>query len=172
MKPNVVHIVVEQIDQHQPIAVQDVLAAFIARTHLETNAHFITYLRGYWCCCKTKIISRFLKSDRWREATSPDSWSWDTRTRLQLFDKNGGRLVSRENDLLFLNIPSLICSYKCPWGCRKRRNSSHKFEQVAPQEPNSWPRRRTAVRKCRANGGSRHLSPGLQVKKTAGLSLR
>lgn len=48
--PNVCHAAVEQIDQHQSIAVQEsVLAAFIARTSLEKQSHVIAYLTGYWC---------------------------------------------------------------------------------------------------------------------------
>lgn len=43
--PDVPHAVVEQIEQHQPITVQqNVLAAFVARASLETHSHFISYL--------------------------------------------------------------------------------------------------------------------------------
>lgn len=39
LNPDVRHTVVELIDQHEPITVQqDVLAAFIAMTHLKTHA--------------------------------------------------------------------------------------------------------------------------------------
>lgn len=48
--PNVRHAAVEQINQHQSIAVQEcVLAAFVARTSLEKQSHFIAYLTGYCC---------------------------------------------------------------------------------------------------------------------------
>lgn len=47
LAPDVTHAVVEQIEQHQPITVQqNVLAAFVARASLETHSHFISYLTG------------------------------------------------------------------------------------------------------------------------------
>lgn len=48
--PDVTHAVVEQIEQHQSITVQqNVLAAFVARARLETHSHFISNLTGLRC---------------------------------------------------------------------------------------------------------------------------
>lgn len=56
--PNVFYTVVEQIDQHQSIAVQeDVLAAFVAWPHLEANANLkLTHLTAYWCLHRSQSI--------------------------------------------------------------------------------------------------------------------
>lgn len=56
--PNVFYTVVEQTDQHQSVTVQeDVLAALIARTHLEANANLkVTHLTAYWCLHRSQSI--------------------------------------------------------------------------------------------------------------------
>lgn len=92
--PNVCHAAVEQIDQHESIAVQEsVLAAFIARTSLEKQAHVIAYLTGYWCFhehCKKVKRSNFPNITR--------SLITRHRTKPELLTKDEGRL-NAGNDL-------------------------------------------------------------------------
>lgn len=125
--PNVCHAAVEQINQHQSIAVQEcVLAAFVARTSLEKQSHFIAYLTGYWCfhehCKKVKRSkSNFPKFHQHHEVPDHETQNESLATQ------EGWRPLKHGKRLVCFSVPGLRCSYKRPRGCRKRRNSSDKL---------------------------------------------
>lgn len=115
--PKVFQVVVQHINQHQPIAAQKaVLAAHITRTHLKTHRHTLlctklpsVYTKVTGVCIDSDWLKKvllilllqgsqadeFMFPQIWRHqsSTSQDSWSWHNseNTRPVLFKKDGGR---------------------------------------------------------------------------------